>query len=105
MRIQRQSQAECPSDDSKKLGFVIDVLCNEKANIIPANMEMVTFGSADDNIGDKCIYHVQLEHMAGCSAFNFLPFKRVFGLAFIFSGILLTYLGKHSLKNFMEFIV
>jgi hypothetical protein len=51
------------------------------------------------------MYHVQLEHIAGCAAFNFLPFLRVLGLGLIISGLILTYLGRRATKRFMEFIV
>ena len=68
-------------------------------------METVAYGSGEDDIGDKCVYHVQMEHGAGCAAFNFLPLKRVLGLGLILAGFVLTYLGRKATKTFMQWIV
>jgi hypothetical protein len=59
IRIEREGGAPCPSDDSRKIGFVVDVFCNEAINgASPPPMKMIYSGSELDDIDDSCVYHV-----------------------------------------------
>jgi len=94
IRIERISSQSCPSNDSRTLGFTIDVICNKEANVKPMNIHVVPLGSAEDDIDDQCTYHVVMESSAGCPSFDFMPLLRVMGLAMIISGVVLAYLGR-----------
>ena len=69
------------------------------------NIHVIRPGSEDDDIDDRCVYHVMMESSAGCPSFNFLPLLRVMGLAMIISGVVLTYLGRKVQKQFMSLLV
>ena len=75
----------------------MEIYCNEKATMVPQNMETDT--------SDECVYQVRMEHQSGCAVLNLLPFFRVLGLIFILAGFILTYLGPRATKRFMAFIV
>lgn len=97
IRIARESPTLCPSDDSRNIGFVVDVFCNEQiTGAAPPPMKMIMTGSNEDDIGDECIYHVQLAHEAGCATFAFTNIRRLFGALMIFVGVVLTYLRQKS---------
>ena len=74
---------------------MVDVFCNEAVLKNPPS-KFVVSGSGDDDIEDACIYHVQLEHAAGCATFSFVNFRRVIGALLIFIGVILTYLRQKS---------
>lgn len=97
IRIERSSVIPCPGDESRKMGFALEVYCNEKAALIPQNME--------EDASDECVYEVHLEHNSGCAIFNLLPFLRVLGLMMIGSGLLLMKMGHRATKRFMQFVV
>jgi hypothetical protein len=102
IRIEREGGAPCPSDDSRKIGFVVDVFCNEAVNgSNPPPMKMIYSGSELDDIDDSCVYHVQLEHSGGCTTFSFTNLRRLFGAFLMFIGAVLTYLRQKSQKWFM----
>jgi hypothetical protein len=65
----------------------------------------VTPGSEEDDIGDACVYHVQLEHQAGCPTVSYTWARRAFGAFLCFIGFILAYLRQKSQKWFMAVIV
>lgn len=79
------------------MSFAMEVYCNEKASIVPLNMQTIT--------AEDCSYEVTMEHISGCAAFNFMPIWRALGFVMIVSGMLLSYLGFRATKRFMAFIV
>lgn len=97
VRIERQSAFPCPAESSRPMSFAMEVYCNEKASIVPVNMETMT--------AEECSYSISMEHISGCAAFNLMPIWRALGLVMIGSGILLSYLGFRATKRFMAFIV
>jgi hypothetical protein len=86
------------------MGFAVDVFCNEDVLQNPP-LKLVTAGGEDDDIDDPCVYHVQLEHAAGCPQVNYVWGRRFIGALLIAGGLLLSYLGVKSMKWFMEVMV
>lgn len=104
IRIMRQGTKVCEEDDSKMMGFVVDVFCNEDVLANPP-IHLVTPGSDDDDIENPCWYHVQLEHAAGCPKVSYVWGRRAIGTLLIGAGFILTYLRVKSMKWFMEVVV
>jgi len=104
IRIKRQSATACPEDDSKMLGFVVDVFCNDSVQQNPP-LKLVTPGGDGDDLEDPCVYHVQLEHEAGCMQVNFVWGRRAIGALLMGAGFILSYMRVKSMKWFMQVIV
>ena len=104
IRIVRQSDKVCAEDDSKMMGFVVDVFCNDEILQNPP-IHLVTPGSDEDDIDNSCIYHVQLEHASGCPKVNYIWGRRAIGGLLIGAGFILSYLRVKSMKWFMEVVV
>lgn len=94
----------CPDDDTAQLGFVVDVFCNEDVQGHPPT-KLIGYDSDEDDIGDPCLVHVQLEHSAGCAVVNYTWARRAVGALMMGAGFLLTYLRLKSMKWFMAVIV
>lgn len=104
IRIKRESATACPEDDSKMLGFVVDVFCNDSVQQNPP-LKLVTPGGDADDLEDPCVYHVQLEHEAGCMQVSFVWGRRAIGALFMGAGFILSHMRVKSMKWFMQILV